>query len=204
MPLRGDLKTILAQPPGYRVQDQVVSDEERRVAGMSDYVARIYWQDSTVAFTTYVGYYAKQAQGKSIHSPRNCLPGAGWEILRTGSATVLASGAAHTVNNYLLKNGPHEAIVYYWYQGRDRVVANEYVVKWNLLRDAALEGHTEEALVRIVVPVDRDAEGRSDYAAADSLGSRIAVQMITDVARVLPTSSPSVMAHAAVAPRSVE
>ena len=27
----------------------------------------------------YIGYYRSQRQGDSIHSPLNCMPGAGWE-----------------------------------------------------------------------------------------------------------------------------
>jgi hypothetical protein len=73
--------------------------------------------------------------------------------------------------------------VYYWYQGRGRVVASEYAVKLNLLRDAALEGHTEEALVRVVVPIDTTANAGM---LADSLGARIASRLMDDVERVLP------------------
>lgn len=186
--LEGDLQSVLADVDGYRIEDQVVSDEERRVAGMTDYVARLYWSDSTtIAFTTYVGYYDRQTQGKTIHSPRNCLPGAGWEILRTGTATIVALGGEQVVNRYVLKNGRQEAVVYYWYQGRGRIAHNEYAVKLDLLRDAALVGHTEEALVRIVVPV---ASG-SDYIAADDLGYRIAARLLTEVEDVLPDSDGS-------------
>jgi hypothetical protein len=61
VPLAGSLSTVLANVDGYRIEEQHVSDEERRVAGMTDYVARIYWRpDSTAAFTTYVGYYDQQ------------------------------------------------------------------------------------------------------------------------------------------------
>jgi EpsI family protein len=185
VPLAGSLTTVLDSVPGYRIQEQHVSDEERRVAGMTDYVARVYWRpDSTVAFTTYVGYYDQQTQGKSMHSPKNCLPGAGWEVLRGGTTTVAAADGPHVVNRYLLKNGAQQAVVYYWYQGRGRVVASEYLVKWDLLRDAALEGHTEEALVRIIVPVE-PAEGGE--ARADQLAQEIAPKLLGDVARVLPT-----------------
>ncbi len=184
VPLAGSLSSILAHVDGYTIQDQHVGDEERRVAGMTDYVARVYWRpDSTVAFTTYVGYYDRQTQGKSMHSPKNCLPGAGWEILHTGTATVLAADGAHIVNRDLLKNGPQEAVVYYWYQGRGRVVASEYAVKWNLLRDAALTGRTDEALVRIVVPVGGPD---STEALADQLGMSIAPRLLNEVQRVLP------------------
>lgn len=184
------LAGLLQNTPEYRVENQVVSDEERRVAGMSDYIARIYWRDTTVAFTTYIGYYDQQTQGKSIHSPRNCLPGAGWQILRTGAATVQASDGSHVINRYILKNGGLQAVVYYWYQGRGRVVANEYAVKLNLLRDAALLGHTEEALVRIVLPVDpRLGNEARQFAQADSLGVHLATRLIDEVGRVLPSGS---------------
>lgn len=76
-------------------------------------------------------------------------------------------------------------------RSRERVEASEYKVKWNLLRDAALYGRTEEALVRIVVPVDprtRTAAGKPDYTRADSLATAVAVQLVPAVARVVPVA----------------
>lgn len=195
IPLASPIDDVLASVDGYRVQNQQIGPEERRVAGMSNYVARAYLRDSAVAFTTLVAYYDRQTRGKSIHSPRNCLPGAGWEILSGGTQALTIDGAEYTVNQYVLKNEEARAVVYYWYQGRGRVVASEYAVKWNLLRDAALRGHTEEALVRVVVPVQasigtpsRDLE--AVMADASELGRVIATRMIDEVNRVLPRSGP--------------
>jgi EpsI family protein len=181
---------------GYRTQEQRLSEAERRVAGMTDYVARAYWSASGPAFSTFVSYYGRQTQGKTIHSPRNCLPGAGWEVMSTGERDVSVGGATHTINRVLIKNGRSTAVVFYWYQGRGRVVANEYRVKWNLLRDATLKGHTEEALVRVVVPVvpHQAPAGPADavraLATADSLGEVIVGRLTEDVERVLPNGSP--------------
>ena len=193
IPLAAPLATVLDTVSGYRSKDQVISDEERRVAGMSNYVARVYSVDSAVAFTTLVSYYERQTQGKTIHSPRNCLPGAGWEILTGGTKSVVADGSPHVVNHFVLKNGASTAIAYYWYQGRGRVVANEYQVKWNLLRDAALAGHTEEALVRVVVYLPRGSSGEANtaFTKADSLGNAIAGRLIREVNRVLPAGAPA-------------
>jgi len=189
VPLSGSLGTILDTMPGYEVIGQTLGDEERRVAGMTDYVARTYVKDSTVAFTTLVSYYDRQTQGKTIHSPRNCLPGAGWEIVQHGTQLLTVDGASHVVNRYVLRNGPETAIAYYWYQGRQRVVANEYAVKWNLLRDAAVLGHTEEALVRVVVPLQPAVDASSAQTAmraGDELATAISSRLIDEVARVLP------------------
>jgi EpsI family protein len=197
VPLAQPLTTVLAGLPGFQMHDQQVGEDERRVAGMTDYVARVYSRDTVVAFSTLVSYYDHQEQGKTIHSPRNCLPGAGWEILRAGTRTLIVDGTSHVVNQYVLKNGAATAIAYYWYQGRGRIVANEYTVKWNLLRDAALLGHTEEALVRVVVPVA--ADGAADptgssraFTDANAIGDEIATRLIKEVARVLPGKSPIV------------
>jgi EpsI family protein len=187
MALAEPLSSILPSVDGYSVTDLHIGADERRVAGMSDYVARAYVHDSSDAFQTLVSYYERQGQGKSIHSPKNCLPGAGWEVLRGARRTIVADGQSHDVNYYVLKNGKATDVVYYWYQGRGRVVASEYRVKWNLLRDATLLGHTEEALVRIVIPVPSAGSASSPaFAAADSLGDRIAQRLIHDVARALP------------------
>ena len=195
MPLAAPLASIIPSMAGYSVFDRHIGDEERRVAGMSDYVARAYYRDSLEAFQTLVSYYDRQGQGKTIHSPRNCLPGAGWEVLRGERRAVVVDGVPHDVNHYVLKNGPATDVVYYWYQGRGRVVASEYAVKWNLLRDAALLGHTEEALVRIVIPVRvpgttsaSSAAATPALAAADSLGEAVAQRLIREVAKALPAS----------------
>ena len=144
--------------------DIELAPDEQRVAGFTEYLFRSYAAPGTDAedgvsnprapsFTVYVGYYDSQTQGKTIHSPKNCLPGSGWEALGSEVATVETPNGAVEVNRYLLQNGDQQALVLYWYQGRGRVQASEYLVKWDLLRDAALRQRSDEALVRIVVPL---------------------------------------------------
>ncbi len=189
-PMKAIPSTFLDMPS----TDIVVAEEERKIAGMSDYVMRSFGPDSAPLFTVYVGYYDRQVQGKSIHSPKNCLPGAGWEIM-TSTRVPLPGGSAAdgTVNRVLLGNKGVRAMVYYWYQGRGRVASNEYRVKWDLLRDAAMYGRTEEALVRIVVPVAPLGAGQAptindaSVAAADELAQRIARELAPAVKQVLPT-----------------
>jgi EpsI family protein len=88
-----------------------------------------------------------------------------------------------TVNRYLLQNEGQRALVLYWYQGRGRVAHNEYAVKWDLLRDAALHRRSEEALVRVVVPVV-ESEG-----AAFELARSVASELIPFVQRALPDAA---------------
>jgi EpsI family protein len=193
VPSRAPMKDVSVPVAGYQATDVVVAEEERRVAGMSDYAFRQFQRDSLdPGFSYYVGYYDFQEQGKTIHSPKNCLPGAGWEAVQSDVRTLRAAdGSPFVANRYLLANKGTQALVYYWYQGRGRIEANEYRVKWNLLTDAARHGRTEEALVRIVIPIDARelAKGRTApqlHASADSLAGAVAARLEPEVRRVLP------------------
>lgn len=173
--------------------DQTIPDDQQRVAGMDQFMNRRFTIDSTHGFEVYVGYYNRQVQGKTIHSPKNCLPGAGWDIMENDPVPLNdPSPTAPRINRVVLSNKGTRALVYYWYQGRGRIASNEYRVKWDLLRDAALYGRTEEALVRIVVYVPpAPAEGSGSKAdtalvKADSLARRVATPLATSVFKVLP------------------
>jgi EpsI family protein len=189
------IASILDSVPGYSHAKIEVDTNSQRVAGMDEFVNRVYLKDSLQVFSLYVGYYTYQSQGKSIHSPRNCLPGAGWEPVESATLAIASAtgGGSRGMNKYILANQGNYAAVYYWYQGRGRIESNEYTVKYNLMRDAALYGRTEEALVRLVVPLytqkDRSQEHvRAEIQRADSLALSLAPRLAREVELALPTA----------------
>lgn len=187
LPLRMPLDAAIPlELDGHHGTDIEISEEERRVAGMTSYVMRLYSADAestdllTANFSVYVGYYDQQMQGRTIHSPKNCLPGSGWDALVSQPASVETAGGVVQVNRYLLQRNQEKALVLYWYQGRGRIEANEYAVKWDLLRDAALRRRSDEALVRVLVPVVGSEEE------ALRLATQVAQQIIPAVDAALP------------------
>ena len=185
MPLRMRLEEAVPQRLGnFAARDITLAPEEVEVAGVSDYLFREFVPvadvDAAAPFSVYVGYYDSQTQGRTIHSPKNCLPGAGWEALQSELVTIEGPDGARVVNQYLLQRESQQALVLYWYQGRGRVEANEYMVKVQLLRDAALRRRSEEALVRIVVPIT------TDVAAARALAVDVAEGLMSAVGAALP------------------
>ncbi len=197
VPLAQPLATVEANFSGFTSKDLTIDTTQQKIAGMTNYLMRIFKRDTLDVMSLYVGYYDYQQQGKSIHSPKNCLPGAGWEPMAQSIVAVTVDGVDHPVNRYLLGKGSARALVYYWYQGRGRIEANEYRVKWQLMRDAALTGRTEEALVRLVIPMAPDAKAKQPEAVAlrrilpsaaqaDSLAQQAAKRYIPEVMRVLP------------------
>jgi len=182
-PLTAPLSELSVSQPGFIGQDVPIAQEEQRIAGMSTFVLRLYADSAAArAFSVYVGYYEEQVQGRSIHSPKNCLPGAGWEPLSAGLAEITIPGRVVRVNRYLIGREAEKALVYYWYQGRGRVQANEYAVKWDLLRDKATTGRSDEALVRIVVPLHSGDAGE-----ADRLAASVGAELIPQLERLLPS-----------------
>ena len=171
---------------GMESRDGVLPEAEVDVAGMDRYLFRVYGQPDPDAiagipgFTLYVGFYGSQAQGRTIHSPKNCMPGSGWEALHDREATIATSVGEVPVNRYVLQRDGERVLVLYWYQGRGRVQANEYLVKLDLLRDSALHGRSDEALVRIVVPIE------SSEAAAFEVAEQIAAEVVPALDTVLP------------------
>ena len=121
--------------------------------GVDDYINRHYAREARPSVALYVGYYASQRQGDTIHSPQNCLPGAGWRPVSSERVTIDAAGRPIEVNRYLIQKGIERQAVLYWYQGRGRVVANEYANKLWLMLDAARLRRTNGALVRMITPV---------------------------------------------------
>jgi EpsI family protein len=140
------------------------------VLGVDDYLNRSYVNASGQPVHLYIGYYGSQRQGDTIHSPLNCLPGAGWQIMH-GGRTALDVGASRlTVNRYVIQKGLDRQVALYWYQGRGRVIANEYANKFWLLIDSAWLHRSNGSLVRVLAPVAGGASASvdaADRAAAD-------------------------------------
>lgn len=130
-----------------------LADDIVAALGVDDYINRHYARDGHPSVAIYVGYYASQRQGDTIHSPQNCLPGAGWRPVSSERVTIDAGGSPIEVNRYLIQKGVERQAVLYWYQGRGRVVANEYANKVWLMFDAARLGRTDGGLVRLITPV---------------------------------------------------
>jgi len=130
---------------------------------VSDYTNRVYFADGIAPVQLYVGYYESQKTGDTIHSPKNCLPGSGWDPIRSGFATISVAGERKIiVNEYVIQQDQNKQLVFYWYQGRGRVIASEYAGKFWMVADAISRNRTDGALVRLITPInDNEAGARS-------------------------------------------
>jgi len=146
----------------WNAQEQPLAVEVVKVLGVSDYVNRIYFRPPNLPVQLYVGYYATQRTGDTMHSPKNCLPGAGWDPIFSGYVTIsLPSARQIVVNEYVIQKDLNKQMVWYWYQGRGRVIASEYAGKFWMVTDAISRNRTDGALVRLITPMnDGEAKAR--------------------------------------------
>jgi EpsI family protein len=120
----------------------------------------------------FVASFRTERNGKTPHSPKNCLPGSGWVPLSSGEITIDVGRAAPiSVNRYLIASGSQRQLVLYWYQSRDRSVANEYKAKFWVMADAIRLNRTDTALVRVIVPVRNQDDGKAQATGIDFVKS---------------------------------
>jgi EpsI family protein len=175
--VRGDQDRVVASRPlsefdstiGPRVAVEIpISPEQLEVLGKGDFLNREYRaatstnRSDQMPIGLYIAYFPTQRTGQSIHSPQNCLPGAGWTFSSSGiTAFTDETGKTYTVGDYLITNGTSNQEALYWYQMHGRSIANDYRAKAYTLADSIRYGRTDAALVRIITPVN-PGEDRSD------------------------------------------
>ncbi|HXW55889.1 MAG TPA: EpsI family protein [Candidatus Cybelea sp.] len=155
-----------------------ITTGEQKVLGPGDFLLREYRSPTAPApVELYVAYFSSQRTGDTIHSPKNCLPGAGWSPLESGRLEISnADGSTMSVNRYIVAKGLNRALALYWYQAHGRVTASDYVAKFRLVEDAIRLNRTDGSLVRVVVPF------------ADNHGERAAqATALVFIARMEPT-----------------
>jgi EpsI family protein len=124
------------------------------VLGVDDYVNRVYFNRKSIPASLYIGYYQSQREGDTMHSPLNCLPGAGWNPAKNGHIKVpIKGGLPIEINRITILKGMDKQLVLYWYQSHGRVIASEYWGKIYTVLDALRTNRTDAALVRVITPV---------------------------------------------------
>ncbi len=148
-PLRIPLTSISPEIAGWKMA--AVEEFNPRQLVATSYVARDYVKDNQ-HIGLLIAFHDSQQNAVNVHTPKNCLPGDGWEIWKSSSPTVTFAGRPVVINRYQVYKTGYRMSVLYWYQSRDRVMANEYLAKLMLVRDGLLDGRTSGSFVRIALP----------------------------------------------------
>ena len=129
-----------------------------------DYVVRRYQDPAGRSLWLFIGYWDSQRKGAQPHSPKNCLPGGGWEPLEASRVTITLPRpfAPITVNRYLIQKDRDQQLVFYWYQSQGSAVAGEVQARVEMVKNSIVRHRTDGALVRVSAPVSRSVQETSD------------------------------------------
>lgn len=135
--------------------DRPIPSEIRDVLGPGDFLKRYYFRHGDqVGIDLFVAYFPSQKTGDTIHSPRHCLPGAGWQFASIHSVPMQLPGMRPLqANESILIKGNEKLFALFWYQAHGRGVASEYWAKFYLVADAIRTNRTDGALVRFITPM---------------------------------------------------
>ncbi len=166
------------------VQQFPMEKEVADVLKADDTVTRIYAKPDGENASLFVAFFRSQRTGVAPHSPKNCLPGAGWVVFKDSKQYLQVPGRAAPmeVNHYTIQKGDSKSIVIYWYQSRDRIVASEYKAKVFVVADAIRYNRTDTALIRVMVPYS----GTNEEAAAKTAEDFVRA-LYAPLSRALPS-----------------
>jgi EpsI family protein len=169
---RGDADLVPASQPlsqmpeqldGMTAQDIPLTDDTLAVLGKGDFLNRVYVglqasangrETKAAPISLFIGYFPSQRTGQTMHSPQNCLPGAGWTFESQRYASLQdIKGKNYKVGEYVISNGEIKQFVIYWYQAHGRSIPNEYKAKLYMIADAIRMNRTDGALVRVITQV---------------------------------------------------
>jgi EpsI family protein len=164
-----------------RAPERMTQDVEENL-GVTDYLFCVYQRPaSREAVDVYVGFHASQirkegggANENMIHPPAHCLPGSGWDIIDSRRVPLDIPGlpgAPVEVNRLIIAKGEQRQLVYYWYQERGRVIAQDWRKIVDLFWDRATLHRTDGALVRFTAPVVHNDETRAERALLSLAGT---------------------------------
>jgi EpsI family protein len=164
--------------------DIPLSKDVLDVLGTGEFLLRDYQAEGGRArVALFIAYFPSQRTGDTIHSPQNCLPGAGWSPVEADRITIRREGHLPiSANRYLVAKGEQRQLVLYWYWAHDRGVASEYAAKFYLVADSIRMQRTDGSLVRISSSVGANEDLQSV--------NRILLSFAENLVPLLPTYVP--------------
>ena len=181
---RGDRDVIPASEPLSQVPrtiagrigtDMSIDQETLDVLGVGDFLLRDYSQgERSFPIGLLIAYYPTQRTTVTMHSPKHCLPGSGW-VFESSEYTDIddANGKSHEVGEYVIANGDVRQLVIYWFQEQGRSIANEYMARVYLVKEAMQQNRTDGALVRIITPIGANEETAAARARAEAFTAQL-------------------------------
>ncbi len=124
----------------------------------TDYLSRRYESDSGEQVSLYIGYHDGGPNSGPIHSPKQCLPGSGWNYLENEIKHVNHKDHVIPYVSAIYQKDTEKQLFLYWFQVRDQILTNEYMLKLGMVKNSMLSNRRDSSFIRLSVMVSDGEE----------------------------------------------
>lgn len=160
VPVNKPLNLFPQKVAGWTMAGQARFDE--RVLAVllpTDYLSRTYIDSSGNRLSLYVGFHDGGPNSGPIHSPKQCLPGSGWNYLKNEVRYVKDDGNEIPYVSAIYQKDTEKQLFLYWFQVRDQILTNEYALKLAMVKNSMVGNRRDSSFIRLsVMATDGEAK----------------------------------------------
>lgn len=157
VPLNRPFKEFPMENKGWHmISESKFSDEVLNVLRPTDYMLRNYVGAEGVPVSLYIGYHGGGKDSGPIHSPKNCLPGSGWNKLTESRITIHSGRDEINIAKAVYQKVMSRKLFLYWYKVRDRSLSNEFALKFAEIKNSMFYRRRDSAFIRVSVDIESD------------------------------------------------
>lgn len=146
----------------------------------TDYLSRSYIDAAGNRLSLYIGFHNGGPNSGPIHSPKQCLPGSGWNRLKENVRQVQFNGETIHYVSAVYQKDAEKQLFLYWFQVRDQILTNEYTLKLAMIKNSVLSNRRDSAFIRLSV---MGAESEEE---ATGIGERFIQDFFPAIREALP------------------
>jgi EpsI family protein len=155
--------------------EQSIGEDVTAYLKPDEYILRDYVDEQNrMVVNLFVAYFKSLQNVYGPHSPRICLPGAGWLVTSERIEKVPVPGRSEgiPVNEFTMEKSDGRILVLYWYQNDRDTWAQEFHAKLRLLPDLIRYRRSDVSLVRLILPL-RSVVSKDELAESIEFTSRL-------------------------------
>jgi|LGOV01.1.fsa_nt_gb EpsI family protein len=157
VPVNRSLTEIPKKQGDWRMVSQTRFDDQvLEVLKPTDYLARSYVDRAGNRVGLYLGYHGGGPESGSIHSPKHCLPGSGWQEVSTEVSQMAVAEQNINLVRAVYQNGYSRELFVYWFQVKGKTLANEYSLKLAEIVNSIFYNRRDSAFIRLSVSYEGD------------------------------------------------
>ena len=149
-----DAGSFPMEKDGWTAKPMLLSDNVLELLRPDAIFSALYTETGGAQIDLFWSYFSGENTEGGVHSPRNCMPGSGWQIVRSEDRQIVFEDRTIPASRLWIKYGEYTKVVDYWYITQHGETANDYSLKLYQMLSALSFQPTDVAFVRLICSDD--------------------------------------------------